>query len=86
MENTSGIPKREGGKGVWNSECMGGGGEHFGISERIGGRGGKIPMPPVEGGTDIFWNYPFIFLGSEGKEEMAGCLICMPFILSFTRC
>ena len=38
--------------------CVGRGGvEHFGISECIGG-GGKISVPPVVGGTDIFWNYP----------------------------
>ena len=44
-----------GGLQKWNSEGMGGGVEHFGISE---GKGGvKFRCHPWYG-TDIFWNRP----------------------------
>ena len=45
----------EGGSRLWNSEGMGGGVTHFGISEGKGGiKHGSRPWL----GMDIFWNCP----------------------------
>ena len=49
------ILKGRGGSRLWNSESMGGGGTHFGISESKGGlKHGSRPLL----GMDIFWNCP----------------------------
>ena len=51
---------------------MCGGVEHFGISEHMGGGGGKIPMPPVVG-VWIFsgTTHSFFLVPKERKRWLA---------------
>ena len=55
QKNPEILKGREGGSRLWNSEGMGGGVMHFGISEGKGGlKHGSRPWL----GMDIFWNCP----------------------------
>ena len=78
VENTSGIPKERGGKGVWNSECMGGGWSILEFPNAWGG--GKISMPPVVGVR--------IFSGTTHLTplDVRGLKHLLLFSLSFSYC
>ena len=78
VENTSGIPKERGGKGVWNSKCMGGGGAFWNF--RMHGGGGKISMPPVVGVRIFSGTTHLTPLDVRGLKQL------LLFSLSFSYC